>query len=91
MGAVADGLIMKPLYVKSIARGLEELGLFNKAPRDPSISSNNQTPQYMKYQCGRGFYVYAKLENPSPADQATYNNAACRPGYGMNYAVGHYE
>lgn len=77
------------IYVKSIAKGLEEAGFFIKAPHDPSASSSNGWPQYMKYQCGRGFYVYAKLENPSVTDLATYNNAACRPGYGMNYAVGH--
>lgn len=76
-------------YVKSIATGLEEAGYFTDAPRDPSINSDNVTPQYMKYQCGNGFYVYAKLERPSAADQATYDNAACKPGYGMNYAVGH--
>ena len=77
------------VYVKSVANGLEELGFFTEAPRDPSISSDNQTPQYMKYQCGNGFYIYAKLENPSASDQATFDNATCRPGCGMNYAVGH--
>lgn len=76
-------------YYKSIANGLEEAGYFPEAPRDPNLTSDNQEPQYMKYQCGSGFYVYAKLESPSAQDQATYNNAACRPGYGMNYAVGH--
>jgi len=81
-------------YPKSMAHGLEDEGLFSKAPRDPSISSDNQTPQYMKYQCGNGFYVYAKLENPSTEDLATYTaskNAGCSnlDQYGMNYAVGH--
>lgn len=82
-------------YAKSVAHGIEEAGLMGKAPRDPSIASDNQTPQYMKYQCGSGFYIYAKLENPSAADTATYTasvNAGCTsaPGaYGMNYAIGH--
>ena len=76
-------------YFKSIANGLEEAGYFTEAPRDPTQKTDNQEPQYMKYQCDDGFYVYAKLESPSPQDQATFDNAACRPGYGMNYAVGH--
>ena len=76
-------------YFKSIANGLEEAGYFSEAPRDPTQKTDNQEPQYMKYQCGSGFFVYAKLESPSASDLATYNNAACRPGYGMNYAVGH--
>jgi prepilin-type N-terminal cleavage/methylation domain-containing protein len=81
-------------YAKSIAHGIEETNLIAKAPRDPSISSDNQTPQYMKYQCGNGFFVYAKLENPSAEDTATYTaskNAGCGnlDEYGMNYAAGH--
>lgn len=76
-------------YTLSIAHGLENSGFMVKAPRDPLLSSDNQTPQYMKYQCQDGFYVYAILENPSAEDLATYNNAGCKPGYGMNYAVGH--
>lgn len=78
-------------YAKSIANGMEENGYFTDAPRDPLLTSDNQTPQYMKYQCGSGFYVYAILEAPSATDLATYTNvpATCRPGYGMNYAVGH--
>jgi len=62
---------------------------FTNAPRDPKLTSDNTTPQYMKYQCGSGFYVYAMLEAPSAADLATYTNAVCKSGYGMNYAVGH--
>jgi len=78
-------------YVLSIANGLISAGLFRQAPRDPSISSGTQ---YMKYQCGSGFYVYARLENPSAQDTATYTaskNAGCAnlDGYGMNYALGH--
>jgi len=81
-------------YTLSIAHGLENAGLFSKAPRDPSITSDNQTPQYMKYQCGSGFYVYAKLENPTAEDIATYTaskSAGCvnLDTYGMNYALGH--
>ena len=76
-------------YIKSIANGLEEAGYFTEAPLDPLLTSDNQTPQYMKYQCGSGFYVYAKLEAPSASDQAAFDNAACHTGYGMNYAVGH--
>jgi prepilin-type N-terminal cleavage/methylation domain-containing protein len=81
-------------YAKSMAHGLEEIEYFTEAPRDPSISSANETPQYMVYQCGNGFYVYAKLENPTTDDLATYTNsklAGCSnlDAYGMNYAVGH--
>ena len=76
-------------YVKSIAHGLEQNGYFTTAPRDPKQTSDNEQPQYMLYPCGAGFYVYCILESPSAQDQATYNNAACKPGYGMNYAVGH--
>lgn len=81
-------------YVKSIATGLEEAGYFTDAPRDPKITSDNTTPQYMKYQCQSGFFVYAKLERPSPDDLATYTRSkslGCNnlDGYGMNYAVGH--
>ncbi len=81
-------------YSLSIANGLKNLGYFSTPPRDPNISSDNQTPQYMKYQCGNGFYVYAKLENPSADDAATYTaakTAGCinLDTYGMNYALGH--
>ena len=76
-------------YAKSVAHGIEEAGLMGKAPRDPLLKSDNQTPQYMKYQYGKGFFIYAKLENPSAEDVATYNSCPRRPGYGMNYAVGH--
>jgi prepilin-type N-terminal cleavage/methylation domain-containing protein len=81
-------------YVLSVAHGLEASGLISKAPRDPSISSDNQTPQYMKYQCGNGYFIYARLENPSAEDLAKYQasiNAGCAnlDGYGMNYAAGH--
>lgn len=81
-------------YSLSIANGLKNLGYFSTPPRDPSISSDNQTPQYMKYQCGNGFYVYAKLENPSANDIATYTAskaAGCAnlDAYNMNYALGH--
>jgi prepilin-type N-terminal cleavage/methylation domain-containing protein len=76
-------------YTKSIARGLVEAGYFSVAPRDPLISSDSATPQYMFYTYGNGFYVYASLERPSSSDQATYDNALYKPGYSMNYAVGH--
>jgi len=81
-------------YIQSIAHGIEVAGLMSRAPRDPSISSDNQTPQYMKYQCGSGFFVYARLENPSASDLAAYQasiSAGCGnyDVYGMNYAVGH--
>ncbi len=82
-------------YVLSIANGLKNLGYFSTSPRDPIISSDNATPQYMKYQCGTtGFYVYAKLEEPSTADLAAYtdsknNGCVNLDVYGMNYAVGH--
>jgi len=81
-------------YVKSIATGMEEGGYFTDAPRDPTINSDNTTPQYMKYQCGSGFFVYAKLERPSADDIATYTRSkslgcANLDTYGMNYAVGH--
>lgn len=33
------------------------------------------------------YCLYANLENPSTQDQATYNNASCMPGYGMDYAL----
>lgn len=83
-------------YAISIAHGLANAGLLSISIQDPLIKSTNQTPQYMKYQCGFGYYVYAKLENPSPEDIATYDNSVSQgcsssPGtnYGMNYAVGH--
>jgi prepilin-type N-terminal cleavage/methylation domain-containing protein len=84
-------------YPKSVARGLQEANLLSTALRDPSLTSNNQTPQYMIYMCGaNGFYVYAKLENPSASDLTSINdaitlcgNASTRDTYGMNYAVGH--
>lgn len=75
-------------YIKSIANGLEEAGYFTEAPRDPKLTSDNQTPQYMFYRCVDGFYFYAILESPDPADTAAFN-AACGTGYGMNYAAGH--
>lgn len=83
-------------YILSIAHGIENAGLMTKAPKDPLLKTDNDTPQYMKYQCGDGFYVYAKLENPSAADLATYQaskSAGCADldGYGMNYAAGHRE
>jgi prepilin-type N-terminal cleavage/methylation domain-containing protein len=86
-------------YIKSVARGLDEASLLSKSLRDPSITYDNQTPQYMIYMCGNGtagFFVYAKLENPSAADLTSINNAITlcgnaqtRDTYGMNYAVGH--
>jgi general secretion pathway protein G len=81
-------------YLKSVATGLEEAGYFTDTPRDPSIANDNVTPQYMKYQCGSGFFVYAKLEAPSAKDIATYTyskSLGCNnlDGYGINYAVGH--
>lgn len=81
-------------YWKSIAQGLVEAGFFSKAPRDPLLTTDNQTPQYMMYPCVNGYFVYAKLENPSAADIATYTNSknlgcANVDQYGMNYAVGH--
>jgi prepilin-type N-terminal cleavage/methylation domain-containing protein len=81
-------------YPKSIAHGIEEAEYMSKAPRDPSISSDNEVPQYMKYPCGNGFYVYARLENPSAEDLATYTmskSIGCYnlDIYGMNYAIGH--
>ncbi len=35
-------------YTESIATGPEEAGCFMDAPRDPKLTSDNQTPQYMK-------------------------------------------
>jgi hypothetical protein len=65
------------------------------APRDPRVTSDNHNLDkgkyiaYMLYPCGKGFYVYAYLESPNNTDSASYNNASCRPGYNMNYVVGH--
>lgn len=80
-------------YVKSIAHGLSEAGLL-KPVRDPSLTSDGQTPQYMKYDCLPGYFIYAKLERPSAQDLAIYANSKAQgcanlDSYGMNYAVGH--
>lgn len=81
-------------YVKSVATGLEEFGYFTDTPRDPKIANDNVTPQYMKYQCGNGFFVYARLESPTTADTNSYaysKSLGCAnlDGYGMNFAIGH--
>ncbi len=81
-------------YITSIANGLVQSGYMAKGPRDPILNSDNQTPQYMLYPCGNGFFVYAHLENPSTEDLATYTNSknigcANLDVYTMNYAVGH--
>jgi len=87
-------------YLKSIATGLEEAGYFTNAPRDPSLTSDSQFPQYMVYTCNEGIYIFAHLENPSASDLATYEgikNAGCDilalygvslDSYGMNFGVG---
>lgn len=36
---------------------------------------------------GQHYCLYANLENPSAQDIATYTNAPCKPGYGMDYAL----
>jgi prepilin-type N-terminal cleavage/methylation domain-containing protein len=83
-------------YTRSIARAMKEEGLVDKIIVDPTkgLTSTPATGYtYMKYQCGSGFFVYAKLEKPSAADSATCNANSCcdglRTSYGMNYAVGH--
>ena len=83
-------------YGRSIARAMVEEGLVDKIIIDPTkglYSSPSVGYTYMKYQCGNGFFVYAKLEKPSAADSATCNANSCcdglRTSYGMNYALGH--
>ena len=84
------------VYERSIARALKEEGYLGGIIIDPTggkTSSPTSGYTYMKYQCGNGFFVYAKLENPTPQDLATCNVDSCCAGlhtnYGMNYAVGH--
>ncbi|MFH1780390.1 MAG: type II secretion system protein [Candidatus Nealsonbacteria bacterium] len=79
-------------YVRSIARALKEEGYVGGIIIDPTggaTSSPTSGYAYMKYQCGTGFFVYAKLEKPTAQDLATCDASSCCPGYGMNYAVGH--
>jgi prepilin-type N-terminal cleavage/methylation domain-containing protein len=82
-------------YPKSIDRGLRELGYLPAPIRDPQLPpSNSGNQQYMKYQCGTGFYVYARLEYPSSNDLAAYaaskaQGCANLDAYNMNYALGH--
>lgn len=81
-------------YTLSIARGLENAECIGKAPRDPSITTDNERPQYMVYRCGNGVYFYAQLELPSAEDLQTYTLSkalGCQnlDTYGMNYAFGH--
>lgn len=76
----------------SIAEALQEEGYVNGVIIDPTggrKSSPTAGFTYMKYQRGNGFYMYAKLENPSADDLATCDGASCPTMYGMNYAVGH--
>jgi len=79
-------------YVRSIARALLEEGYVGGIIVDPTGDTSCTTTDrnaYMKYQHGSGFYIYAKLENPTAEDLATCNGASCPTGYGMNYAAGH--
>jgi prepilin-type N-terminal cleavage/methylation domain-containing protein len=79
-------------YTKSMAHGLKDAGYFSEAPRDPSISNDNETPQYIKHKCNIGFAIYAKLESPTSEDLLSITKigtVGC-PNYaaqGMNFAI----
>lgn len=84
-------------YSKSIVAGLRDAGFFKELPLDPDyVSEASTTGQYMLYNCGSGFCVYAKLEKPTNTDKSNYTaieNVGCPKNldssYGMNYVVCH--
>jgi prepilin-type N-terminal cleavage/methylation domain-containing protein len=89
-------------YPLSMANGIRAAGYFSTLPLDPSLLSPNSgvgggggstQRQYMKYNCTKGFAVYAMLEKPTPKDTADYNAAISEgcpslgASYSMNYAI----
>lgn len=80
-------------YPNSVANVLIAEGALSAEPIDPLQGSTG----YMIYLCpgGRGYTLYATLENPSPQDQAAMLNGCGNPAYyqsqyGKNYGVGIY-
>lgn len=79
-------------YPNSVAQVLISEGMLSAEPADP-LQPGAQG--YMIYLCsgGRGYTLYATLENPTPQDEASMLNGCGGPAYlqsqyGKNYGVG---